>query len=279
VFKSLKYKLDPDLFELWVDRVNLQLAKHITFADRAVALSDTGIDRYPTPEIFFQLIQQFDQVLSWFGTANIDFVQSVKKVHKQVKFLPFLPDRPNQHLTDFRRMQLETIFGELSNYKTIPEVCWSTDDHWYAKEFLGHSQDESRVAIHPGASGLQKQWPINNFSDLAITLANDRKKKDFLVQGPLDNNPVSMLSFSLERAGISFQKIQVKSLSQLAAILIHCQLYVGNDSGITHLAAFLGVPTVAIFISTNPLIWCPRGSHVTVLKRPTVEQVLSSIPY
>lgn len=265
--------------ELWVNRINLQLAKNISFIDRAVALSDTGIDRYPTPKIFFQLIQQFDQVISWFGTTNIDFVQSVKRVYKQVKFLPFLPDRPNQHLTDFRTLQLETIFGKLSNYKTIPEICWDTDAHWYAEELLGHSQDKNRVAIHPGASGLQKQWAINNFSDLAISLTNDRKLESFLIQGPLDRNPVSMLSSSLEKTGMPFQKIQIKSLSQLAAILSHFQLYVGNDSGITHLAAFLGIPTVAIFISTNPLIWSPRGSHVTVLKQPTVEQVLSNIPH
>ena len=115
VFKSLKHKLGPNSLELWVNRINLQLAKNISFIDRAVALSDTGIDRYPTPKIFFQLIQQFDQVISWFGTTNIDFVQSVKRVYKQVKFLPFLPDRPNQHLTDFRTIQLETIFGKLSN--------------------------------------------------------------------------------------------------------------------------------------------------------------------
>ena len=278
VFKSLKYKVNPDLFELWVDRVNLQLAHHVTFTDKAVALSDTGIDRYPTPNVFFQRIQQFDRVLSWFGTSNIDFVQSVKKVHKQVNFLSFLPDKYNQHLTDFRTGQLENIFGKLNDYKTTPEVCWGTDDYWYAKEFLGNLNNKPKAVIHPGASGLQKQWAIKNFSDVAISLVSDRKMKMFLVQGPLDEKPVSILSSSLENSGIPFKKIQEKSLSRLAAILLHCQVYVGNDSGITHLAAVLGIPTLAIFISTNPLIWRPQGSHVRVLIQPTVEKILSNVP-
>jgi ADP-heptose:LPS heptosyltransferase len=54
-------------------------------------------------------------------------------------------------------------------------------------------------------------------------------------------------------------------LDELAAILKQCSLYVGNDSGITHLAAAVGTPVVALFGPTDPGVWGPRGKCVSIL--------------
>ena len=48
-------------------------------------------------------------------------------------------------------------------------------------------------------------------------------------------------------------------------ILARCRAFVGNDSGVSHLAAALGVPTVALFGPTRPEHWAPRGERVRVL--------------
>jgi ADP-heptose:LPS heptosyltransferase len=55
-------------------------------------------------------------------------------------------------------------------------------------------------------------------------------------------------------------------LGKLAALLSHASLYLGNDSGITHLAGACGVPTIALFGPTDPLIWGPRGAKVKVIR-------------
>ncbi len=65
-------------------------------------------------------------------------------------------------------------------------------------------------------------------------------------------------------------------LAEAGAVLSECALYVGNDSGITHLAAGLGVPTVAVFGPTDPAVWRPLGPRVRVVRGrpwPTVEEV------
>jgi ADP-heptose:LPS heptosyltransferase len=58
-------------------------------------------------------------------------------------------------------------------------------------------------------------------------------------------------------------------LPTVAGILAQAHVYVGHDSGMTHLAALLDVPTVALFGPTDPERWGPRGRHVTVLRGGT----------
>lgn len=53
-------------------------------------------------------------------------------------------------------------------------------------------------------------------------------------------------------------------LHQLAHFLASCSTYVGNDSGISHLAAALNVPSLVIFTATDPRIWRPLGEHVRI---------------
>ncbi len=57
------------------------------------------------------------------------------------------------------------------------------------------------------------------------------------------------------------------SLGDLAAWLASATAYVGNDSGITHLAAAVGTPVVALFGTTDPAVWCPRGENVVCMRK------------
>ena len=66
--------------------------------------------------------------------------------------------------------------------------------------------------------------------------------------------------------GITFIALQSLALPLLAAILSQCSLFIGNDSGITHLAAALGVPTIALFGPTDPYVWGPRGKKVFIAR-------------
>ena len=55
------------------------------------------------------------------------------------------------------------------------------------------------------------------------------------------------------------------SITELAARLARCRLFVGNDSGVTHLAAAAGCPTVALFGESDQRTWAPRGKRVSVI--------------
>jgi ADP-heptose:LPS heptosyltransferase len=65
--------------------------------------------------------------------------------------------------------------------------------------------------------------------------------------------------------------VRFENLADLAVWIAGARLYIGNDSGITHLAAAAGVPVIAIFGPSSPKTWAPRGENVTVLHAKQLE--------
>ena len=102
------------------------------------------------------------------------------------------------------------------------------------------------VVIHPFSGSDRKNWPYAQFQALAERL-------------PLP---------------VEWAHDRFENLLDLAQWMAGARLYIGNDSGITHLAAATGTPTIAIFQASEPQLWSPRGA--TVLLNPSLEQVLSS---
>ena len=107
------------------------------------------------------------------------------------------------------------------------------------------------VAIHPFSGSAKKNWPLERFTELAGRLGAAE-----FCEGPKEGTH------------------RFTDLCALATWLGGAAAYVGNDSGISHLAAAVGVPVVALFGPTDPRVWAPRGEYVKVLPlSSTVEEV------
>jgi hypothetical protein len=76
------------------------------------------------------------------------------------------------------------------------------------------------------------------------------------------------MALVLEQTGEIAPAVIDLPLSTVAGLLAQAALYVGHDSGLTHLAGALGLPTVAIFGPTEPTRWAPRGKLVSVIRGP-----------
>lgn len=126
------------------------------------------------------------------------------------------------------------------------------------------------VLIHPGSGGSKKNWPTANYAALSAALI-ERGRNVTWCLGPAEEDLVTPI-----RANV----LRCTSLAELAGHLANAALYVGNDAGITHLAAAVGCATIALFGPTDPTVWAPQGEHVTVLRGtpwPEVEAVLKQI--
>ncbi|MBI3978476.1 MAG: glycosyltransferase family 9 protein [Chloroflexi bacterium] len=123
------------------------------------------------------------------------------------------------------------------------------------------------IAIHPGSGGARKNWPAERFAAVADALLR-RGESVLIVAGPADGEAVGQVERRLWQWRRSDQLAQIPllPLPVLAATLEQADAYLGNDSGVSHLAAAAGTPTVAIFGPTDPAIWAPRGRRVRVLR-------------
>jgi heptosyltransferase III len=127
--------------------------------------------------------------------------------------------------------------------------------------------DRAPIAVHPGSAGANKCWPASHFLSLIDRLCS-RGQPVLLLAGPADHERLATLLDALApRYGKKLLRTLVNaSLMEVAKQLLQCQCYIGNDSGITHLAAMLGIPTIAIFGPSDPANWRPLGPTVKVLR-------------
>jgi ADP-heptose:LPS heptosyltransferase len=115
-----------------------------------------------------------------------------------------------------------------------------------------------QILIHPGAGSTLKRWPMSDFLEVAAKLEVDGLKPEFVL-GPAEEDLSELLAPSNRIVH------RLNDLLALAELLKSAAGYIGNDSGVSHLAAFIGLPTTAIFGPTDPERWAPVGGGVSIV--------------
>jgi heptosyltransferase-3 len=122
---------------------------------------------------------------------------------------------------------------------------------------------EATIAIHPGSGSSRKNWPLARFVEVARCLESDGERAAW-VAGPAEDGLV------LPPGTLTWRDPDLRTL---AGSLARCRLYVGNDSGVTHLAAACGCPTLVLFGGSDPRVWLPRGRAVRAVESPSLEAI------
>ncbi len=138
----------------------------------------------------------------------------------------------------------------------------------YGIKISGNSMIDRRgVFIHPGSGSISKRWPIDRFFRVAERLITP---VTFML-GPAEvesgmGNDIPENRFTI---------VCPESISELYSLISDAALYIGNDSGVSHLAALCGIPSFLIFGATEPVIWRPIGKNVTVIssKNGTMNEI------
>jgi hypothetical protein len=173
-------------------------------------------------------LRKFDSIHSWYGTANGAFLERVEQLKLPFTFYDALPRGP-LHAVDFYLNQVGAPLG------ARPHI-----------ECRLQRRTELAV-IHPFASSTRKRWPMEHFRELAVKLEHNGRVQ--WCRGPEEH---------LEHA------YYVENLYELGMWLASASVYIGNDSGISHLAGAVGTPVLAMFGPTDPMVWAPRGESVTL---------------
>lgn len=136
------------------------------------------------------------------------------------------------------------------------------------------------IALHPGGGRPQKLWGSQNFRTVAQRLSQ-QGYGIVLLGGPGEE---AFGASVLEGIGAGINLAGRLELAETAAVLERCCLFIGNDSGLMHLAVAVGTPVVAIFVATDPAHIGPPSPMATVVgdgrgNIPTVEHVLAAATY
>lgn len=228
-------RLKAEYTEVWCPSPVVPL---IQFADRVDAISQTGLDSvgipcYAPPASVVKRLRGFDQIVSWYGTNRESFQQAVYALGLPFEFRPALPTGQETHAVDF--------------------FLGGTSTQEYPR-FVFPERREKRIVIHPFSGGAKKNWPLDRFRAVAARLP-------WPVQwsaGPEEHRAEAR---------------RFATLDELARSLASASLYIGNDSGITHLAAATGTPVIALFGASNPRVWAPRGAQVRVIAAESLEAI------
>jgi ADP-heptose:LPS heptosyltransferase len=124
----------------------------------------------------------------------------------------------------------------------------------------------NQLALHPGSGSERKNWPEANWAELLQRLAAETSLQFLLIGGEAEGDRLPRLAQALPAGRC--ETFASQPLVEVARRLSQCAGFVGHDSGITHLAAALGVPSLALWGPTPEAVWAPRGERVTILRAP-----------
>ena len=204
----------------------------------------------------------FDRIYSFFAWGDPRFrARLAAATDADVSFHPFRPDDDAHISTAYLRAIDATASPTDSRLEPTP------DDLAAAARALDQSNVDSShlVVIFPGSGNPAKNWPADKFAALASTLS--KRASVAVILGPAES---SLEPIFRERGVAALKDLDLPTVAAIARLAV---AFVGNDSGVSHLAAAVGTPGLAIFGPTDPARWRPLGGRIDILRRNPIDSI------
>lgn len=208
------------------------------------------------------LVEAAARVVCWFGARDPVFVRRLRALAPGALVAPAAPN------TGLVWAHLAATAGPETTEADRQPVSVPADlvaGGAAALRAAGWDGEAPLVIAHAGAGGLAKRWPVEGF---AAVLSRPRNVRIVLHAGPADGAATEALAARLGRDTIVLSE---PPLPRLAGALAHARGFVGNDSGVSHLAATIGAPTLVLFAPAN-LPWRPwsASARAQVVQAPSL---------
>lgn len=257
----------------------LELVDKRFYADETLSIDQRGMGSFfvrggPLDRNLSQFFSTFDLLVVFGKDREGILIGNLKQVCQGhiLHINPFPEWTERIHVIDHLLRELHEYGFPISNQN--PRLYLTEKDKDLGRTFFRVKgvTDEERsraIVLHPGSGSKKKVWPLEGFLDLARYLQRHSGSRILIVLGPAEGPEVQRAFGGIAWDMGPAAPILVKedSLFGLASVIEGCRLFIGNDSGITHMAAALGLPTVALFGPSDPKIWAPRGEKVVVVRK------------
>jgi heptosyltransferase-3 len=255
---TLELMARGELAEFAVGRMGINRAHSIDRREVALLFRESSDDGREPVRRFFGV---FERIYCFFSADDPSFRRALlaASVPGAATFHLFRPQARGHIAAAY----LKDVTGD-TKLEEIAIDLLPNDREEGSRVIFGIAEPKKFIAIFPGSGSPTKNWPIEKFCELANRL--NAPSPALFILGPAEDH--------LEKATRSAGHIIIKqqSLGAVAAIARMASAFVGNDSGVSHLAAATGTPGVVLFGPTDPLRWCPLG-HVTVLHREPIASI------
>lgn len=205
---------------------------------------------------------EFDLVISYLYDPDEIFKTNVGRcLVKQFIVGPHRPDETDRiHATQVYLKPLERL--AIFDADPVPRLS-----------FNPQPSTLNQLALHPGSGSEKKNWPETKWAGLIQQIAATTNWNLLLVGGEAEGERLRRLAAALPPARCSIA--QGLPLAELAQRIQSCAVFVGHDSGITHLAAAVGLPCVVLWADTLEEVWRPQGEPLVILKEITGVRAIS----
>lgn len=223
-----------------------------TVFDYGDALMSALFGKIQVGTVLHTLLQGTDLAICWLNDAE----GIVKANLSGIERVMIAPGRPRE------RMHIVDYQGSCAGLKITQIPC-------YRDRLMTSKKMRPCIVVHPGSGGVRKCWPVERFAEVIHALW-ERYVSVLVLGGPADHERIGRLLQQLSRppSGEQLSVLVDAPLLDIARRLCACAGYVGNDSGITHLAALVGAPTLALFGPSDPCVWHPVGRDVCIVHEP-----------
>jgi len=224
------------------------------FHPEAVGFYRLFLKEFQPEDSLQKIFADAELALSWLGRSSENYQKNLSKLANRITIFKgsFPPPPGSEHITKILAQPIIQSGIEITDF--IPRMSLPDEK---SRDFC--AKFGRFFALHPGSGSAKKNLPVDIFAELLSALSElypDRKL--ILLLGHAEQVPGFELLKKIPKPVLTqAQIINNLDLISLAYLLKSAELYLGMDSGVTHLASALGAKTLTIFGPTDPKLWAP----------------------
>lgn len=232
------------------------------FAKTVISLEGQMFSQLFLPPIFLseearRFFSSFSEIVSWYGHNHIQFVDNLRSlVSGHIRSFVFFSGQEYRHATAYYLDCIGVRSLKCPSLR-IPEPARQWRDHYWRQQ--GWDVTQKILLVHPGSGGKKKRWSAEGFRHIVLWWQRQQRGKALILLGPAEE----VEEKTWREIG---EVVSGLSVWQTVALLSRVDRYLGNDSGVSHLAGAVGARGVVIFGPTQPQQWRPLGGKLSVLQ-------------
>ena len=249
--------------------VSLAKGRYYAAETRSIEYSAMAGFFIPHSELAPDLVEyfaSFHQIVSYLFDPDGHFEANLRRTGAKNILRAFARIDDSDHAARQLALPLQRLALYIED--AAATIHLTPEDHAFATRFLAECDDRPLIALHPGSGSPRKNWPLENWAALGKALL-ESGPQILLIGGEADEERVAALCAAWQGAPILVARHL--ALPHLAALLARAWIFLGHDSGISHLAAAVGAPCLLLFGPTDPAVWAPANPQVRVLPAPDGE--------